>query len=49
VLEHKGRIEHVFLASKFRGTLRLGGPELARMTEDNQYHLLWLDYRSCSS
>jgi transcription elongation factor GreB len=44
VLEHKGRIEHVFLASKFRGTLRLGGPELARMTEDNQYHLLWLDY-----
>ena len=44
VLEHKGRIEHVFLASKFRGTLQLGGPELARMSEDNQYHLLWLDY-----
>ncbi|WP_275576175.1 NUDIX hydrolase [Aquitalea magnusonii] len=43
-LEHKGRIEHVFLASKFRGTLRLGGPELARMTPDNQYHLRWLDY-----
>lgn len=43
-LEHKGRIEHVFLASKFRGTLRLGGPELARMTPDNQYHLVWLDY-----
>ena len=45
VLEHKGRVEHVFLASKFRGTLRLGGPELARMTENNQYHLLWLDYQ----
>lgn len=44
LLEHKGRIEHVFLASKFRGTLQLGGPELARMTPDNQYHLLWLDY-----
>jgi ADP-ribose pyrophosphatase YjhB (NUDIX family) len=44
-LEHKGRREHVFLASKFRGTLQLGGPELARMSEDNQYHLLWLDYR----
>ncbi|MBV8679996.1 MAG: NUDIX domain-containing protein [Aquitalea sp.] len=43
-LEHKGRPEYVFLASKFRGTLQLGGPERERMTADNQYHLVWLDY-----
>jgi len=43
-LEHKGRVEYVFLASKFRGTLQLGGPERERMTPDNQYHLVWLDY-----
>lgn len=40
--EHKGRLEHVFIASKHRGTLQLGGPELAKMSEDNQYHLLWV-------
>ena len=31
-----------FLAKKFSGNLKLGGPELGRIDENNQYHLEWV-------
>ncbi|MBU3941563.1 MAG: NUDIX domain-containing protein [Nanoarchaeota archaeon] len=31
-----------FLAKKFSGELRLGGPELQRVNDNNQYHLEWV-------
>ncbi len=43
VLEGKERTEHVFVARKHAGMMRLGGPEMAKMGPDNQYALEWLD------
>ncbi|UTH72722.1 NUDIX domain-containing protein [Chromobacterium sp. IIBBL 290-4] len=43
VLEGNKRTEHVFLAREHRGMLRLGGPELAKLSADNHYELVWLD------
>jgi len=31
-----------FLAKKFSGELKLGGPELQRINDNNQYHLEWV-------
>ena len=31
-----------FLAKKFSGELKLGGPELQRINRDNQYYLEWV-------
>ncbi|STB64710.1 Bifunctional NMN adenylyltransferase/Nudix hydrolase [Chromobacterium violaceum] len=43
VLESESRTEHVFVAREHRGMLRLGGPELAKLSPDNHYELVWLD------
>lgn len=43
---HEGRTIHYFPASSHRGTLRLGGPERARQSEDNVYELVWVDVRN---
>ncbi|OHX14935.1 hypothetical protein BI347_06780 [Chromobacterium sphagni] len=43
VLESHNRTEHVFVAREHRGMLRLGGPELAKLSPDNHYELAWLD------
>lgn len=43
VLESESRTEHVFVAREHRGMLRLGGPELAKLSPDNLYELVWLD------
>nr|WP_080770205.1 NUDIX domain-containing protein [Chromobacterium subtsugae] len=43
VLEGRSRTEHVFVAREHRGMLRLGGPELAKLSADNHYELAWLD------
>ncbi|MGC0152202.1 NUDIX domain-containing protein [Chromobacterium vaccinii] len=43
VLESESRTEHVFVAREHRGMLRLGGPELAKLSPDNHYELAWLD------
>jgi 8-oxo-dGTP pyrophosphatase MutT (NUDIX family) len=42
VLENAGRIEHYFLAGSYRGTPQLGGPELARQSDENHYELRWV-------
>lgn len=39
---NQGRQEHVFLATNYRGEVRLGGPELERQSPDNQYRLEWV-------
>lgn len=39
----KGRgLEHYFLATKFRGKLQLGGPEVDRQSSKNIYRLEWV-------
>lgn len=36
---------YFFLVGEFSGKLEIGGPEKERMSEDNQYHLVWLDFK----
>ncbi|MDO8495985.1 MAG: NUDIX domain-containing protein [bacterium] len=36
------RIEHFFLADKFTGELKIGGPEEGRQSPDNVYRLEWV-------
>lgn len=40
---HLGRTEHHFLIERYEGELKLGGPELARSSEKNQYILTWVE------
>lgn len=39
---NEGHLEHYFLAAKFGGTLRLGGPELDEQSPQNIYRLEWI-------
>jgi 8-oxo-dGTP diphosphatase len=40
---HTGnRNEHYFLIEGYVGVPEIGGPEKERMTEQNQYHIVWL-------
>src|SRR3989344_5314609 len=41
--EGRGRLEHFYLAEKFSGELRIGGPEEGRQSKDNVYRLEWID------
>ncbi len=41
-LQNQGRTEHYFLASRFEGEPRLGGPELQRQSPENHYELEWV-------
>jgi len=41
--ENQGREEFYFLVTKFSGTPKIGGEELERMDDRNQYHLLWME------
>lgn len=40
--ENRGNLEHYFLATNFSGILKLGGPELKRMSEKDVYRLTWV-------
>ncbi|HUS47716.1 MAG TPA: NUDIX domain-containing protein [Phycisphaerae bacterium] len=40
---NEGRTEHYYLAGSHRGRARLGGPELARRSPENDYALEWVD------
>lgn len=40
--ENNGRIEHFFLVDKFKGELKIGGPEEGRQSSDNVYRLEWV-------
>ncbi len=41
---HQGnRSEHVFQVTEYIGVPEIGGPEKERMSEENQYHLEWID------
>ncbi|OGN12181.1 MAG: hypothetical protein A3B91_00665 [Candidatus Yanofskybacteria bacterium RIFCSPHIGHO2_02_FULL_41_29] len=40
--ENKDRVEHFFLADKFSGELKIGGPEETRQSADNVYRLEWV-------
>ncbi len=40
--ENMGRPEFYFLARSFTGKLRLGGPELKKMSPQNRYQLVWI-------
>lgn len=37
---------YYFLAKKFSGEMKLGGPEAARRNKDNQYNLEWLGLKN---
>ena len=41
-IENSGRFEHHFLISEYGGKPKLGGPELERMNNKNQYILTWI-------
>ena len=41
--KNMGRPEFYFLARSFKGKLRLGGPELKKMSPQNRYQLVWIE------
>lgn len=47
-LEDIGRFEHYFLITDYEGSPKIGGPELERMNEQNQYILEWRDFNKLS-
>lgn len=42
-IEDGGRFEHYFLIKEYKGSPKLGGPELERMNQNNQYLLEMID------
>lgn len=40
--EDEDVIEYYYLVTKFKGKLKLGGPEIKRHNENNQYILEWI-------
>lgn len=42
-IQNLGRVEYFYLISKYKSEPRIGGPELARMNEQNQYILEEVD------
>lgn len=42
-LINQGSEEHYFFAASYSGKLRLGGPEVERLSEANQYRLEWVE------
>jgi len=47
-IENAGRFEHYFLITEYEGTPKMGGPELERMNEKNQYILEQRDVKKLS-
>ena len=45
VSDDAGRPVHYFLATRFIGEPRVGGPERERMSPENRYDLEWIDVR----
>lgn len=45
-IDNQGRKESYFLIESWLGTPKLGGPEKERMSEENQYHLDWVQFLS---
>ena len=43
-----GRHDHFYLISRFSGELRLGGEELERMCEDDQYYPEWHEIKQAA-
>lgn len=48
-LENEGRTETYYLITNFEGVAKLGGPEKERMSEQNQYHVEWVDLLHAAS
>lgn len=49
--EYKDEYHHgyYFIAKKFEGDIRLGGPELKINNKDNQYDLEWIDLKNLNN
>jgi len=45
-IKNQGRKESYFLIDEWLGIPQLGGPEKERMSEENQYHLEWVELSS---
>jgi len=48
-IENQGRQEYYYLIKEFSGQPQLGGEEKQRMSADNQYYPVWIEFNELKS